>query len=356
MIHRRTSIFGAIGAALLATTLTAQTTVNVVSNIDNTLYEDLAGATSNGAGTSVFCGLTGGASIRRALLRFDVAGSVPAGASIVAVSLSMNVGQSNDTVPMITDVHRVSRSWGEGTSVAVGGGGAGGTATTGDATWLHRFFNTTTWTTAGGDYVASRSATFPMPVIGPFTVPASPGLVADVQDWLNNPSTNFGWVLKAQDETIAVTARRINSREAASGRPTLAVTYLLPGQSASWGTGCPTSFGNFSFTFTGSMVGGQTAFLSHTNGPANSLAINIFALELNQPGIDLLPGCTVYLPASGAWITGFGFVIDGAGVGTLPWPLPTAYPGLYFMSQTVAIDPAAPLGFVLSNAGVGVIQ
>ncbi len=346
---------------LLATGLAAQTTVSVACNLDSTLYQDLSGSISNGAGRNVFVGETATGLARRALLRFDVAGAVPAGAKIVAATLRLNVNRCIDSADLLVDAHRLSTTWGEGASSpsgAGGGGGAGGPSQTGDATWIHRFYSTTLWTTPGGDFSVTPSFTFALPTTGALVVPASPGLVADVQAWLDTPATNFGWILKSQSETTSLTARRLDSRQSLTpvARPTLDVSYLLPGQVGTWGIGCPSGAGTFSFTFTGSMVGGQTAFLSHTNGPANALGINIFALELNQPGIDLVPGCTVYLPASGAWITGFGFVLDGAGATSLAWPLPTVYPGLYFMSQSVAFDAAAPLGFVLTNAGVGVIQ
>ena len=53
-------------------------------------------------------------------------------------------------------VHRVTADWGEGTSKATQGKGA--PATTGDATWSHRIFNTKTWKMAGGDFISPSSA------------------------------------------------------------------------------------------------------------------------------------------------------------------------------------------------------
>ena len=49
---------------------------------DNTIYSE--GELSNGAGTSLFAGTTGdldNGALRRALLAFDVAGSIPAGSA-----------------------------------------------------------------------------------------------------------------------------------------------------------------------------------------------------------------------------------------------------------------------------------
>lgn len=342
--------------AALATGLTAQTTVNITANLDNTLYEDPTGMTSNGVGVGVFVGLNQPGSIRRALVRFDVAGAIPVGAGIVSASLRMTVAQSSAGVPLAVDGHRVTQAWGEGTSVGSGGGGGGDVATNNDATWLHTFFPSSFWTNVGGDFVALPSFSGNMPTIGLFTVTANPVLVADVQSWLDAPATNFGWVLKAQTEITPGTARRLNSREALSNKPVLTVTYLLPGQVATHGIGCPSGAGTFDFAFGGSMVGGQIATLDHTNGPANGIGANIFALEVYHPGAELAPACNVYLPLLGGLIWGNLILFDASGFGTSQWPVPTAYPGLYFMSQTFALDPAAPLGFVLSNAGVAVIQ
>jgi hypothetical protein len=357
-----TSRLAPLGALLLvsalAAGLSAQTTVNVPCNLDNTLYQDLSGSISNGIGPNIFVGQSGTGLRRRAVVRFDVAGSIPANASIVAASIRLEVNQTASSTAMDIDGHRITQAWGEGNSTATGGaggGGAGGPAAAGDATWIHTFWNGSFWTTPGGDFAALPSFTAPMPTFGTFTIPASPGLVADVQSWVNAPATNFGWLLKSVDESIPANARRINSRQATTGKPVLSVTYLLPGQTAVWGTGCPSGSGTFDFSFGGPMIGGTTVSLDHVNGTPSGIGFNIFALELYQPGAPLLPGCNAYLPLSGAWIFGNVILFDAVGTGSSPWPVPTNYPGLYFMSQTVALATNA-LGLIVSNAGVAVIQ
>ena len=56
---------------------------------------------------------------------------------------------------------------------------------------------------------------------------STPALVADVQDWLSRPETNFGWVIVG-NEWIKV-AKRIESREIEdeSKRPILTVSYTM---------------------------------------------------------------------------------------------------------------------------------
>jgi hypothetical protein len=123
-----------------------------------------------------------------------------------------------------------------------------------------------------------------------------------------------------------------------------------------WGVGCPSGPGTFTFAFNGAMIGGQTVGLDHTNAPPNQIGFNLFALSLNQPGLDLFPACTVYLPPAGGWINGNVFIFDNAGAASSPWPVPLGYPGPFFMSQSVALDTTSPLGLIVSNAGAAVIQ
>jgi len=53
-------------------------------------------------------------------------------------------------------------------------------------------------------------------------------MVADVQLWLDNPQTNFGWILVCNDETDGFTARRFGSREDTNNAPQLFIDYLPP--------------------------------------------------------------------------------------------------------------------------------
>ena len=63
----------------------------------------------------------------------------------------------------------------------------------------------------------------------PMTFASTAQIVADVQDWLDNPATNFGWILVG-NEADPTTARRFESREAASigTRPRLVVSFEPP--------------------------------------------------------------------------------------------------------------------------------
>ena len=211
---------------LIGTSLNAQTTIILTPQKDNSIYSS-SGAVSNGQGIYLFTGNTGGGVTHRVLLKFNIAGSVPAGATITAVSLSVNVnkvplGVAGNTLK----IHKLTADWGEDASDAGGSESTGGPAAPNDATWTHQFFSTTMWSNAGGDFQATPSGTVSVAGTGLYTFNSTPSMVNDVQTWLNAPSGNFGWALLG-DESQNKTSRRIDARESstASNRPALSVTY-----------------------------------------------------------------------------------------------------------------------------------
>ena len=50
-------------------------------------------------------------------------------------------------------------------------------------------------------------------------------MVADVQSWLDNPASNFGWLVLG-DETAIATAKRFDTRESASP-PILTIEFRV---------------------------------------------------------------------------------------------------------------------------------
>ncbi len=198
-------------------------TVAITADRDNTLYEDAAGALSNGAGNWLFAGRTnqGSDEIRRGLVHFDVAGSVGSGSTIVNATLQLFLSQPNSSGVHTIELHTATSDWGEGTSQAGMGEGGGAAATTNDATWLNTFFNTGTWATAGGDFNATVVAdTVVNGASGGTYLWQSAATAGDAQVWLDNPSTNFGWVLTG-DETSGGTALRFATRENTGIEPML---------------------------------------------------------------------------------------------------------------------------------------
>src|SRR5438067_3298181 len=198
--------------------------VNINPSKDNTLYEYVLadGDKSNALGDHFFTGETAMSELRRGVLAFDVAGNVPAGSTITGVTLTLNMSRTPSGTARTTELHKLLADWGEGTSQASGEEGIGAPATPNDATWRHRFFDTIFWTTQGGDFSATVSASQSVGAIGVYTW-SSPQMTAEVQSWLDNPATNFGWLVSG-DESTGATAKRFDTRESASP-PVLTIQY-----------------------------------------------------------------------------------------------------------------------------------
>lgn len=235
-MKRRAVLLGLAG--LLAWAEAAPADVAVLSaSKDNSLYEDAGGVLSNGAGQHTFTGVTAVSRIRRAVMAFDVAGSIPPGSTISSAVLTLHMSA---TIAGPTDVtmHRLTADWGEGTSDAPDQEGQGAASAPGDATWIHRSFNTTPWTTPGGDFNPTASATTSVEAVA-FYSWSGAGLTADVQDMLDTPASNFGWIVVG-DESTDVTAKRFDSREIKdlASQPKLTVTFDPPTipTVSQWGT------------------------------------------------------------------------------------------------------------------------
>ena len=194
---------------------------------DNTLIENTSGELSNGTGPVFFVGRTNQSnnSIRRGLITFDIAEKIPADSKVTAVTLTLNIERAPDGEESI-ELHRVLADWGEGSSSTKGGRGA--PATTGDATWIHTFYDTDLWSQPGGDFSADISAAAIVGGEGSYVWGSTPEMVEDVQFWLDSPENNFGWLLLG-NETASGTAKAFASRQSKdlSLQPQLTVNFEL---------------------------------------------------------------------------------------------------------------------------------
>jgi hypothetical protein len=141
----------------------------------------------------------------RALLKFDLTG-IPTDATIIGVTLTVVIFRSN-TDPADFDLNRVLVDWSEY-----------------EVTWNNRSASTP-WLAGGGqsgsEYVAAPSVTAPVDD----TIFSSPGMVSDVQLWVRNSATNFGWIMLPTGN-LAGTGKQLGSRES-EFTPVLAVEYTL---------------------------------------------------------------------------------------------------------------------------------
>lgn len=202
---------------------------------DNTLFEDADGDTSNGSGSGIFCGRNSQGRIRRAVIAF-AAPVLPAGVVLDSVRLELHMSSSSDAAERILEIRRVLAPWGEGASASAGGGGA--PAQPGDATWLHTFYPTVFWTTAGGDLGPGALASLVADGSEGDRAWRSPALAGEVSAWLLAPAGTFDLAVIG-DESVSNTARRFESRESATAanHPRLVLYLSLPDPVAetSWG-------------------------------------------------------------------------------------------------------------------------
>ena len=188
-------------------------TATINPSQDNTVAQEFAD-NSSGACDSIFSGLTdnGAGTVRRALMQFDIASNIPANSIITSVTLNMTVTRGGNHVDSTFTLHPNTGAWVEGTEgCGVRGGGQGEPSTGG-----------VTWNTMPGSGAASGSTLInnTTPVWS-----STAAMVSDVQGWLDNPGTNYGWVLIG-DEATKTTTRRFGSRES-TAPPVLVVEFDL---------------------------------------------------------------------------------------------------------------------------------
>ncbi|MFO0873471.1 MAG: DNRLRE domain-containing protein [Phycisphaerales bacterium] len=215
--------------AIAAASSAAADSVALVAIKDNTLIETVDGALSNGSGPAFFAGRVGGAgggSIRRGVLQFDLSGAVPVGSTVTSATLTLSAGSSSAGTQTVA-LRRLLASWGEGASFASGGSGA--PSQPGDATWIHRIFPDVFWSTPGGDFSTEASASAEVGGVGVYSWGGTGAMVADVQDWLDDPDANFGWLVQG-NESAPQTVKRFDSREVdeIARRPMLVIEFVPP--------------------------------------------------------------------------------------------------------------------------------
>jgi autotransporter-associated beta strand protein len=224
---------------------------------DATLLGGFDATTNNSlADPGIFVGTDGEDNPKRGLIEFNIAGAVPVGATITGVTLQLAVGQvagsgggttGGTTGPEIISLFDESQAWGQPTNFAgattFGGHGHGAAPDPGDATWNYSFYGSTLWNTPGGNWTSSLPDLADASVTGTLTsfTWSSPAMAVDVQNWLNNPTANFGWILKNADETDPTDFRAFWSAQGAAANsnpaiaPQLSITYVAaPPATAYW--------------------------------------------------------------------------------------------------------------------------
>ena len=277
----------------MAPALASAATVSINPSKDNTLYEYVAadGDRSNGAGDRFFAGTTDQGHIRRGVLAFNIAGSIPAGSTVTGVSLSMQMSKTNLDAVRAVNLYKLLADWGEGTSNANANEGKGAIAATNDATWRHRFYsanNAVFWTTQGGNFSSTLSASQSVGAVGQYTW-SSAQMIADVQSWLDTSASNFGWLVLG-DESPSTTAKRFEARESNSP-PVLTIQYTTSGPT-------PTPTATPSPTSTPTPTPTATPFSRPLLFPPAAIDQNV-SISIDEACVQILDG-----PCTNMWTYG----------------------------------------------------
>jgi hypothetical protein len=217
---QRIGFRGWVASALLFVALPARSDVITLSPAQDTCLFELQPDFNFGAQEDLPSGTLGALAANsrsRLLIKFDLAGNLPSNAVIRSASLKLSVtrvpdgGGANSAFAL----HRMIVSWGEGTKRGSAPGGS--RATTGEATWLARFFPDQLWSKPGGeagvDFAAESTSSERVQGTGSYELEFATSQIEQLTDWLRNPESNFGWMLLSQSEDVLRTGRRFAARE-----------------------------------------------------------------------------------------------------------------------------------------------
>lgn len=188
-------------------------TINPNPTIDSYLSEQNTGRNYGNCTTLLVDGQNG-ARAYRGLLKFDVS-SIPANAIINSASLSLTATAVQSANPFSIDVHRMTRDWTEGAQCN----------TNGTPNW-NDYSAGNPWTALGGDYNATVRGTTSVSTTGSYNWT----ITSLVQEWVNGTSSNFGMLMKFNNEATANEQKTFGSVEnaTAGNRPVLTVNYTIP--------------------------------------------------------------------------------------------------------------------------------
>jgi hypothetical protein len=204
----------------------------------------------------------------RGLMKFDLS-DIPLGATINSVAVKLSVVFTPGGPGSTFELHRVLQEWFEGNKGA--SVQFGEPATEGETTWNDRAFGSAPWAapgaTSSADIVLTPSSTVTMNGLARYVFAATPTLIADVQTWANNPSSNYGWLINSASPA-SQTARRIGSRESGSATaPTLEITFTPPAPLEPRITSFDFSVAGVTLTWTGGSAPYRIARADNINGP-----------------------------------------------------------------------------------------
>lgn len=143
---------------------------------------------------------------RRAVIKFDFSANVPPGATVISASVNLTTIPNFPPQPAASNfgLRRLLQDWHEL-----------------EVTWNSRTTTpaTNAWDSPGAtgslDSVSTASSAIFVGAVGigqTYAFPSTTQLVSDVQGWVANPGSNYGWLLISDGEGTFKTARHFASR------------------------------------------------------------------------------------------------------------------------------------------------
>lgn len=210
-------------SAIGVSSVRADIVSNIASTGDDTLFQ---GGVNNSLGDpGIFVGTDSATSFKDGLMAFNVS-TIPVGATITGVTLDLYIGMvagsgggtvTNSGAPRTISLYDESQAWGASTnevgSTSFAGHGQGFAANPGDATWNDASFNSNSalavpWSTGfpanitGGSVALATTSGIPG-TSNALVQWSSAALAAEVQNWVNSPSSNNGLVVVNANSTSA---------------------------------------------------------------------------------------------------------------------------------------------------------
>lgn len=203
-----------LGILMIITSTSMSNTMTSKSVQDATITEKTPGSPD---GTDVMiisgtCGDPCGLKSSRSLLKFNLSNSIPSTAVVSSAALTVKVVKAA-AVNSTFDLRKLLQDWNE------------------NSTWITRL-SPSLWTVAGGsaplDFSSVVTQTSPIAAEGTYTFASNSNMVADVQGWVSNPTSNFGWIVISESQGTGQTERKFASREDSANAPTLVVVFSIP--------------------------------------------------------------------------------------------------------------------------------
>jgi len=203
-------------------------TATLDASHDSTIYNVPTGDLSNGSGQFLIAGGAAGfAAARRGLVSFDVAAAgIPPGSTILDAIVTLYVVNPGSAASASVGLHPISKPWGESASNAPDDELEGTRAAARDATWQFSLFDSVGWASPGGDFGAA-SASLSVGGVGAWEWAGS-GIVNDVQQWLDNPLNNNGWMIVSDEQAGSIKSFASRESDNAALRPRLEITWEEP--------------------------------------------------------------------------------------------------------------------------------